>query len=130
MGKIYAADDPQLGRTTYRDRKRFWWSLSVVYPLLPFTGMAVTYFLMIFTILPLARYMSRVTVVRTVYMAPIVIAFTLVGAFVSRDYVFDMFLALAFGVLIVALIVAGSLWIMAHLNHNMLPMSELMRMQR
>lgn len=39
MGKVYAADDPQ-GRVTYRDRKRFWWSLSVVYPLLPFTGMA------------------------------------------------------------------------------------------
>ncbi|MGE0653952.1 MAG: tripartite tricarboxylate transporter permease, partial [Alphaproteobacteria bacterium] len=66
---------------------------------LPFTAMAVTYFLMIFTIPPLARYMSRVTVVRTVYMAPIVISFTLVGAFVSRDYMFDMFLALAFGVI-------------------------------
>jgi cytochrome o ubiquinol oxidase subunit IV len=39
-------------------------------------------------------------------------------------------LALAFGVLIVALIIAGSLWIMAHLNHNMLPMREIMRMQR
>jgi alkane 1-monooxygenase len=38
--KVYVADDPQLGRVTYRDRKRFWWSLSVVYPLLPFTGMA------------------------------------------------------------------------------------------
>jgi cytochrome o ubiquinol oxidase operon protein cyoD len=38
-------------------------------------------------------------------------------------------LALAFGVLIVALIVAGSLWIMMHLNRNMLPMSEVMRMQ-
>ena len=31
-------------------------------------------------------------------------------------------LALAFGVLIVFLIIAGSLWIMAHLNHNMMPM--------
>ena len=38
--KVYAVDDPQLGRVTYRDRKRFWWSLSVVYPLLPFVGMA------------------------------------------------------------------------------------------
>jgi cytochrome o ubiquinol oxidase subunit IV len=36
-------------------------------------------------------------------------------------------LALAFGVLIVALIFAGSLWIMAHLNHNMLPMDEVMQ---
>jgi cytochrome o ubiquinol oxidase operon protein cyoD len=31
-------------------------------------------------------------------------------------------LALAFGVLIVALIVAGSVWIMAHLDRNMMPM--------
>jgi cytochrome o ubiquinol oxidase operon protein cyoD len=30
-------------------------------------------------------------------------------------------LALAFGVLIVFLIMAGSLWIMANLNHNMMP---------
>ena len=39
-------------------------------------------------------------------------------------------LALAFGVLIVCLIVFGSLWVMEHLNHNMLPMNELMQMQR
>lgn len=38
-------------------------------------------------------------------------------------------LALAFGVLIVALVVAGSLWIMANLNANMMPSSELMNMQ-
>ena len=31
-------------------------------------------------------------------------------------------LALAFGVLIVGLIVFGSLWIMGNLNHNMVPM--------
>ena len=65
----------------------------------PFAAMAVTYMLMIFFIIPLARYMSRVTVVSTNYMAPLIIAFTLVGAFVSRDYVFDMFLALVFGVI-------------------------------
>ncbi len=39
-------------------------------------------------------------------------------------------LALAFGVLIVFLIIAGSLWIMANLNHNMLPMDRIMNMQR
>jgi cytochrome o ubiquinol oxidase operon protein cyoD len=39
-------------------------------------------------------------------------------------------LALAFGVLIVCLIVFGSLWVMEHLNHNMVPMQELMRRQR
>lgn len=39
-------------------------------------------------------------------------------------------MALGFGVLIVALIIAGSLWIMAHLNHNMLPVDQIMQMQR
>jgi cytochrome o ubiquinol oxidase operon protein cyoD len=39
-------------------------------------------------------------------------------------------LALAFGVLIVALIVGGSVWIMQHLNHNMMPMDQIMQMQR
>jgi cytochrome o ubiquinol oxidase operon protein cyoD len=39
-------------------------------------------------------------------------------------------LALAFGVLIVFLVVVGSIWIMAHLNHNMMPMDQLMKMQR
>lgn len=38
-------------------------------------------------------------------------------------------LALAFGILIVCLIVFGSIWIMDHLNHNMMPMSKLIKMQ-
>ena len=37
-------------------------------------------------------------------------------------------LALAFGVLIVFLVVAGSLWIMTNLNDNMLPPPELMNL--
>jgi cytochrome o ubiquinol oxidase operon protein cyoD len=39
-------------------------------------------------------------------------------------------MALAFGVLIVLLLLGGSLWIMAHLNHNMMPMDQIMQMQR
>jgi cytochrome o ubiquinol oxidase operon protein cyoD len=39
-------------------------------------------------------------------------------------------LALAFGVLIVFLVIGGSLWIMANLNHNMMPMDQFMQMQR
>lgn len=38
-------------------------------------------------------------------------------------------LALAFGVLVVLLVIVGSLWIMTHLNHNMMPMDRLMQMQ-
>ena len=37
-------------------------------------------------------------------------------------------LALAFGVLIVFLVVAGSLWIMSNLNDNMVPPAELMNL--
>jgi cytochrome o ubiquinol oxidase operon protein cyoD len=39
-------------------------------------------------------------------------------------------LALAFGVLIVILLMGGSLWIMTNLNHNMMPMDQIMQMQR
>jgi|SRR6266436_5764077 cytochrome o ubiquinol oxidase operon protein cyoD len=38
-------------------------------------------------------------------------------------------LALAFGVFIVALVIAGSLWIMANLNENMTMSPELMNLQ-
>ncbi len=39
-------------------------------------------------------------------------------------------MALAFGLLIVMLLVFGSLWIMTHLNHTMMPMDKVMQMQR
>jgi cytochrome o ubiquinol oxidase operon protein cyoD len=39
-------------------------------------------------------------------------------------------MALAFGVLMVMLLIGGSLWIMQHLNHNMIPMDHVMQMQR
>lgn len=64
-----------------------------------FMAMAVSYVLMFLTILPLSRYMSHVTTIPTIYLAPMIISFTLVGGFVPREYMFDMYLALAFGVL-------------------------------
>jgi cytochrome o ubiquinol oxidase subunit IV len=39
-------------------------------------------------------------------------------------------LALAFGVLIVILLIGGSVWIMDHLNERMMPMYQVMEMQR
>jgi cytochrome o ubiquinol oxidase operon protein cyoD len=39
-------------------------------------------------------------------------------------------MALAFGLLIVFLVIGGSLWIMANLNQNMPPMDQIMQMQR
>ncbi|MGQ0677919.1 MAG: tripartite tricarboxylate transporter permease [Rhodospirillales bacterium] len=64
-----------------------------------FVSMVVAYIFMIFTILPLARYMSRVTVVPTGILVPIIAACTIVGAFADREYLFDMWLALVFGIL-------------------------------
>lgn len=40
------------------------------------------------------------------------------------------FLALAFGLFVSGLIIFGSILIMAHLNHHMMPMDQLIRMQR
>ena len=39
-------------------------------------------------------------------------------------------MALAFGVLIVFLVITGSLWIMSHLDHTMMPIDRIMQMQR
>jgi len=39
-------------------------------------------------------------------------------------------LALAFGVLVVFLIVAGSIWIMGHLSQNMMPQDVMRTMNR
>ena len=39
-------------------------------------------------------------------------------------------LALMFGLLIVILLIVGSLWIMTHLNHNMMPIERIIQMQR
>jgi len=64
-----------------------------------FTAMLITYVLLGLMILPLTRYFARVMVVPTLYMAPILIAFTLVGSFVPRAYVFDMGVAIVFGVI-------------------------------
>ena len=62
-----------------------------------FVSMSITYLFMMLCVLPLARYMTRVTMVPTVYLVPLIISFTLVGSFVPREYAFDMFLALVFG---------------------------------
>lgn len=37
----YVIDDPERGRVTYSDRKRAWWSLSVLMPLLPLVGIGL-----------------------------------------------------------------------------------------
>jgi cytochrome o ubiquinol oxidase operon protein cyoD len=39
-------------------------------------------------------------------------------------------MALFFGILIIVLVIGGSLWIMENLNHNMMPMNQIMQMQQ
>jgi len=80
-----------LGPRLFLDRPQFPYGVLM--------AMVVTYLFMIGTILPLARYMSRVTLIPTQYLAPVIISFTLVGAFAPRNYIFDMGLALVFGVI-------------------------------
>jgi putative tricarboxylic transport membrane protein len=64
-----------------------------------FTSMFVAYLFMIVLIVPLARYMARATLIPTHFLAPLIIGFTVVGAFAPRGYAFDMLIALVFGVL-------------------------------
>lgn len=61
--------------------------------------MFVCYLFMALTIIPLARYLSWVVLIPTQLLAPLIIAFTLVGAFAPREYLFDMGLALVFGLI-------------------------------
>lgn len=64
-----------------------------------FISMMVSYIFMIFTIIPLARYMSQVVLIPTRYLVPLIVSLTTIGAFANREYVFDMGLAILFGVL-------------------------------
>jgi putative tricarboxylic transport membrane protein len=59
----------------------------------------LSYLFMILTIFPLARYMSRIVLVETTYLVPIIILVTVVAAFSERQYVFDMGIAIVFGII-------------------------------
>lgn len=76
--------------------------LFITEPLLAYgviMSMFVAYLFMLVTMFPMARYLSRITVVATYYMAPLIVAFTLVGAFVPRGFMTDIAIAVAFGVI-------------------------------
>jgi putative tricarboxylic transport membrane protein len=64
-----------------------------------FMQMAVCYLLMTLMILPLARYMSRVVWIPTKFLVPLILSLVTVAAFSEREYVFDMGLALVFGII-------------------------------
>ena len=64
-----------------------------------FTAMTAIYLFMLLTALPIARYMSNITLAPISYLAPLIVSFTLLGAFVPRQYMFDLGLAVLFGVI-------------------------------
>ncbi|WP_337875908.1 tripartite tricarboxylate transporter permease [Elioraea sp.] len=64
-----------------------------------FVMMTVAYLFMVALILPLARYAAKVVTVPVHTIVPLIIALTVVGAFADREYLFDMALALVFGVI-------------------------------
>jgi putative tricarboxylic transport membrane protein len=61
--------------------------------------MLVCYLLMALMILPLARYMSRVVWIPTRFLVPLILSLVTVAAFSEREYIFDMGLALFFGLI-------------------------------
>ena len=62
-------------------------------------SMFVAYVFMVVTVFPMTRYLSRITIVANYYMAPLIVAFTLVGAFVPRGFMADIAIAVAFGII-------------------------------
>jgi putative tricarboxylic transport membrane protein len=63
-----------------------------------FMQMFVCYLFMVLMILPLARYMSRVVWIPNRYLVPLILSLITIAAFSEREYIFDMGLALFFGV--------------------------------
>jgi putative tricarboxylic transport membrane protein len=64
-----------------------------------FVTMLVAYCVMLLTTLPLTRYISKIILIPTAVLAPVIIAFTMVGSFAPRGYMFDLWLTLLFGVI-------------------------------
>ena len=51
-----------------------------------FFYMTMSYAVMLLTILPLARYMSKVVLMPTRILVPLIITLTIIGAFANREY--------------------------------------------
>lgn len=62
-------------------------------------AMLVAYIVMIIMGVPLAKSLAKMSFFPTKVLAPAIISFTLIGSFVARGYLFDMWIALFFGVL-------------------------------
>jgi len=83
-------------------------------------------------------YIARTTLVwqPSIPAALVVLAIAQMGVHIvffihitTRPDSMNNVMALTFGVFIVFVLIVGSVWIMTHLNHNMIPMERLMKMQ-
>lgn len=80
-----------LGPRLFIERPEFVYSV--------YMQMLVCYIFMALMILPLAHYMSRVVWIPTRFLVPLILSLVTIAAFSEREYVFDMGLALGFGVI-------------------------------
>jgi cytochrome o ubiquinol oxidase subunit IV len=87
----------------------------------------------------LAFYLARTSLVwqPSIPAALIVLAIAQMGVHIvfflhitTRPDSVNNVMALTFGVFVVFVLIVGSVWIMTHLNQNMIPMERLMQMQR
>jgi putative tricarboxylic transport membrane protein len=62
-------------------------------------AMLAAYVVMVAIGIPLAKSLGKMSLISTKILVPTIISYTLVGAFVERRYIFDMWLALGFGFL-------------------------------
>jgi len=61
--------------------------------------MLVAYIIMTVIGFPITKALGRISYVPTKILVPTIVSFTLIGAFVERGFMFDMYLALLFGIL-------------------------------
>ncbi|WP_163269486.1 tripartite tricarboxylate transporter permease [Chelativorans alearense] len=64
-----------------------------------FFSMLAAYIVMVFLVLPLARYVGTIVLVPTRVLVPLILSLTVVASLANRGYVFDIYVALVFGVI-------------------------------
>ena len=64
-----------------------------------FFSMLAAYIVMVILVLPLARYVGTIVLVPTQILVPLILSLTVVASLANRGYVFDIYVALIFGVI-------------------------------
>jgi putative tricarboxylic transport membrane protein len=64
-----------------------------------FFSMLAAYIVMLFLILPIARYVGTIVLVPTPVLVPLILSLTIIASLANRSNVFDVWVALAFGLI-------------------------------